>query len=417
MKVRPLIEAYLKGSSSDKLLEYAIGSHRPHVPRDPYTLHSTAHVYVPAGVSNEAYDEHLGEGIIQKVKDAIKKKPSPVPGKKEGEAIGKFGMSYFQAHAITGGLSNPSKMPGYATSTPAWKCQTGSILHKVEGSVCRDCYARGGMYTQPTPAVAMTARHNSLDHPHWVQAMATMINHHARTINYSGRKITPHVHFRWHDSGDIQSPQHMERIAEVARLTPDVKHWIPTKETKHLSNWLDASVRAGKKRDQVVPSNLIVRISHPKVDQRSAGIEKKFGKVRGIAFSDVSEHNVLDSLPSHLQDAEACRAPERGGHCGTCRSCWDENTGHVVYHQHIPKNITRVGKTTGTYLRKSWNQYIEKRAAGWSEKFKSSRDVPAINSKKIPVLSDEHNAVLHHIANVNVSAVKATQQRGFASKA
>ena len=32
------------------------------------------------------------------------------------------------------------------------------------------------------------------------------------------------------DSGDLQSLEMLEAIAEVARQTPEVKHWLPTKE-------------------------------------------------------------------------------------------------------------------------------------------------------------------------------------------
>ena len=45
------------------------------------------------------------------------------------------------AIAACGTTSNPSKMPGKGTSTPAAKCITGTKLRAVPGSVCEDCYA------------------------------------------------------------------------------------------------------------------------------------------------------------------------------------------------------------------------------------------------------------------------------------
>jgi hypothetical protein len=41
--------------------------------------------------------------------------------------------------------------------------------------------------------------------------------------------------FRWHDAGDVQNlDQHMAKIIEVCKLTPDTKHWLPTQERQYL---------------------------------------------------------------------------------------------------------------------------------------------------------------------------------------
>jgi hypothetical protein len=37
---------------------------------------------------------------------------------------------------ITGSLSKPSKMPGWAYGIPAKECQTGAKLREVKGSTC-----------------------------------------------------------------------------------------------------------------------------------------------------------------------------------------------------------------------------------------------------------------------------------------
>ncbi len=41
-----------------------------------------------------------------------------------------------EARKITGGLSKPGKMPGPAYNLPAWVCQTGQKLAKIEGTPC-----------------------------------------------------------------------------------------------------------------------------------------------------------------------------------------------------------------------------------------------------------------------------------------
>ena len=52
-------------------------------------------------------------------------------------------------------LSNPSKMPGTCFSIPAQHCVTGSVLAKIPGSVCHDCYALKGAYIWPQVQNAM----------------------------------------------------------------------------------------------------------------------------------------------------------------------------------------------------------------------------------------------------------------------
>ena len=101
-------------------------------------------------------------------------------------------MDKHQLKLITGGLSKPSKMPGYSYNLPATKCITGSKLVKIPGSVCFGCYALKGRYRFPNVKDAMQRRLDSLTHPLWVQAMATSI------------LDTKIEFFRWHDSGDLQ---------------------------------------------------------------------------------------------------------------------------------------------------------------------------------------------------------------------
>ena len=61
-------------------------------------------------------------------------------------------------------------------------------------------------------------RLEAIKHPQWVNAMAVQIN--SKKTKY----------FRWHDSGDIQDVEHLLKIFEVCKLSPDVKHWMPTRE-------------------------------------------------------------------------------------------------------------------------------------------------------------------------------------------
>ena len=49
-------------------------------------------------------------------------------------------MKTKEAWTLVGGLSKPSKMPGWSIGLPAKECKTGGKLQAVKGSVCYDCY-------------------------------------------------------------------------------------------------------------------------------------------------------------------------------------------------------------------------------------------------------------------------------------
>ena len=130
-------------------------------------------------------------------------------------------MKVKDALKITDSFTRTGKMPGLSYSLPAWECQTGSKLRKVEGSPCYGCYALKGNYTRyPAIKEAQYRRLEAMKHPAWVTAMAAVIKR---------QKF-----FRWHDAGDLQSHEHMQKIIEVCKLTPDTKHWLPTQERQYL---------------------------------------------------------------------------------------------------------------------------------------------------------------------------------------
>lgn len=209
--------------------------------------------------------------------------------------------------SIVGGLSHPSKMPGYAFGIPARKCQVGARLVKVKGSTCQGCYALKGMYQFPTVQNAQGARFDKLTRAltnkayraEWVESMATLIDHYSRD------------YFRWHDSGDLQSADHLALIVQICKLTPNTKHWIPTREYAHVLTFM---VNGGE-----VPSNLCIRLSAHMVD----------GKVpSGYGLPTSSVHKSAAPIGNR------CPAPTQDNECGECRSCWDTNTANVSYHLH-----------------------------------------------------------------------------------
>lgn len=77
---------------------------------------------------------------------------------------------------IVGGLSKPSKMPGWAYGLPAPECKTGSKLRDIPNSTCSGCYAMKGCYVFPVVQAAQYRRLASIKSIEWVDAMAELIN-------------------------------------------------------------------------------------------------------------------------------------------------------------------------------------------------------------------------------------------------
>ena len=217
------------------------------------------------------------------------------------------------ATKLVGGLSNPSKMAGYAYGIPAQKCKVGSKLAKIENSICSDCYALKGMYTFKVVKDAQTRRLNSLSSPYWIPSMVLLIK--GKHANSRGGQDTSV--FRWHDSGDIQSLGHLLQIISVVRATPEISHWIPTREVGVLSTFL----KLGHK----VPKNMVIRVSATMVGKMPPVTNTLLSDTPGIAFSgvDLSE-----------EQASICPAPKQEGMCGDCRTCWDRDAKVVSYIKH-----------------------------------------------------------------------------------
>lgn len=217
-----------------------------------------------------------------------------------------------EAESLVGGLSNPSKMPCHGYSIPASRCHTGSKLKDVEGSVCYACYAaddfswakQGKHYTNyamDNVKKALARRFDSLSDPMWVPAMVRLVR----------SKKSPY--FRWHDSGDIQSVEHLQNIARVAKYTPGVSHWLPTREYNLVRQFLAI---------EKCPDNLCIRVSAHMVDKRApAEFENS-----SMVVSDAGKVDLAGTTP--------CRAYENDHKCGTCRACWSLDVGVVWYPKH-----------------------------------------------------------------------------------
>jgi hypothetical protein len=225
-------------------------------------------------------------------------------------------MTTKEAWTLVGGLAKPSKMPGWAYGIPAKECKTGKKLRKVKNSTCFGCYALKGCYQFPIVQDAQYRRLNSINNIRWVEAMALLINSKKSKI------------FRWHDSGDLQSLKHLAKIYKVAKLTPGVLHWLPTREA-----WTKPYIAKA-------PKNLVVRFSMPMVDQEalnswgntSTVVSKPSLKSCGAFRTDKT--GKIHGLNKYKRFTKKDKKELDLGHCGSCRACWKPTIKNIEYGIH-----------------------------------------------------------------------------------
>ena len=211
------------------------------------------------------------------------------------------------AVAETGRVSKGnSKMPGSTFAIDAFRCNVGSRLAEVEGSTCSRCYARKLQKLRPSVNQGWSANHDKAvamidaDPERWAQGMAFQI-----------LRLNKPEH-RWFDSGDLQSVAMLDAIVMVARMTPNVRHWLPTREAALVRKWAATGT---------VPANLTIRLSAPMVDDTPTKAPK--GIVTSTVHRKGSEHV-----------GHACPASTQGNQCGDCRACWSTDVPNVSYPLH-----------------------------------------------------------------------------------
>jgi len=199
------------------------------------------------------------------------------------------------------------KMPGSTFAISATQCKTGGKLAGIKNSTCSRCYAlkleklrpsvhQGWManYTKATKQIA--ANPDS-----WARAAAFQI---AKAWQKSGQ-----AYHRLFDSGDLQSIEMLDAIARTARLTPEIKHWLPTREASIVKAWMKANI---------CPDNLIIRVSATMIGDKPTS-----------SPWTSTVHRKGESHTGH-----ACPASTQGNQCGNCRACWSDSVKNISYPLH-----------------------------------------------------------------------------------
>ena len=214
------------------------------------------------------------------------------------------------------------KMNTISYSISAFDCITGTILRDIPNTVCSKCYALKGNYLRYAKNIrpAQNRRLKSISNPNWVNAMIYIMNHQKAVVN-SGL-------FRWHDSGDLQSMEHLQKIVDIATATPNIKHWLPTKESNLIQNFKG-----------VIPANLIIRLSGSFIDGKAPKYKNTSTVVSNKDQATCKSFLTDKNFKMHSQkQVDNYTTKEKQsfdfGHCGNCTKCWDSSIKNISYLNH-----------------------------------------------------------------------------------
>ena len=225
------------------------------------------------------------------------------------------------------------KMPGPSFNTSSDYCHAGGHLRDIDGAVCGDCNVHyNKRYGAPTVQNAMERRYQQMmSNPvEWGRAMVSLIPAYSMMSKTGRTPLSPIAaqgnypdiegrmgYMRWHDSGDLQGPQHLALLSDIARATPSVNHWIPTKDANFVNQYLKAGGQ--------IPKNLIVRLSSPMIGQGPTdAIEHPQVKTSTVGRSQLDPNYKGKVCPASKKGSEGCIGEE-------CNACWQTDFDNIDY--------------------------------------------------------------------------------------
>ena len=202
-------------------------------------------------------------------------------------------------------LSNTSKLGVKSWSLQALNTCPASLDEKGElVDACKGCYAISGNYQ-----FANVRALREFNRQAWQDD---------NFINDFIDDLENERYFRWFDSGDMYSIKLAEKIYQIMKLTPHVKHWLPTRMYKFpkFNNII--------KQMQTL-DNVVVRLSSDSINSE-------------IVNSDVVDTNSTIVHESKIDDLDnsikVCSAYYQDGKCLKCSDCYDKDIKTIAYVAH-----------------------------------------------------------------------------------
>ena len=196
-------------------------------------------------------------------------------------------------------LSKTSKLDGILSwslqaldTCPGSKGLNGELV-----PACQGCYATTGNYRFSNVKKPREFNREDWKRDSWVNDMVKALD--------SSR------YFRWFDSGDMYDLSLANKILAVMKLTPWVKHWLPTRMHKFIKfqHTIDAMMSL---------DNVVVRFSSDSVTGQTIA-----GQTTSTIFSDTVPEGALE-----------CKAYQHEGKCNGCRACYDKDVKVIAYKAH-----------------------------------------------------------------------------------
>ena len=235
------------------------------------------------------------------------------------------------ATEAAGSISDVSKV-GLASGTPTAACNVG-------GPQCGICYAKNS--EQRNNVMIPLMQH--------LRMLGENPMRHASAMQYLLGKQGGTFRGNW--SGDYQGVPHIAQALSIAAGTPNVKHWLHTKEAPAMLEYL--SQFSPEEMRNAIPSNVGIRVSPPHnrmtwgpegggVVGDETGVGGKWAKLRDlvqthgledlIGFSETGTEPREDTFtcPVALQMKDPITGEKLGG-CSDfgCEFC-QSNTGQIV---------------------------------------------------------------------------------------
>ena len=199
-------------------------------------------------------------------------------------------------------ISVTSKLDGIRSwSLQAIDTCPGSIASPgVLVDACKGCYATTGNYRFPNVKAPRIENGTDWQRLEWVDDMV--------------KQLDSDRYFRWFDSGDVYTLGLAEKILEVMKRTPWVKHWLPSR--MHKFPKFAMVFQAMQQLD-----NVMVRFS-------SDSINGEY--IKGLHGSVIVA--AADTLPdTHVT---LCQAYDHAGKCNGCRACYSKSVDVIAYPAH-----------------------------------------------------------------------------------
>ena len=198
-------------------------------------------------------------------------------------------------------ISVTSKLDGVRSwSLEALETCPGSIAAPgVLVDACAGCYATDGTYRFAN--VKNSRAHNKKDWQRlaWSDDMV--------------EELEKDDYFRWFDSGDMYTLALAEKILDVMKRTPWVKHWLPTRMYK-FPKFRQVLT------DMQALKNVSVRFSSD--------------SVTGEYTKGLHGSVIVPTPDDAKRGVKLCGAYDNNGQCGPCRACYDKRVKVIAYPAH-----------------------------------------------------------------------------------